>query len=120
MNLPRTRAHNVLPRFHRRNQPVAATWKGLNVLRLVGIIFQGFAQLVDGSVEPVVKVHKGVIRPKPAPEFLPRHYIAWVLQQHRQDFTRLFLQPDRESAPVEFPGLNIQFKGSDVDMGGSG
>jgi hypothetical protein len=43
-----------------------------------------------------------------------------VLQQHRQDFTRLFLQPDRESAPVEFPGLNIQFKGSDVDMGGSG
>ncbi len=53
-------------------------------------------------------------------EFLPRHDITRVLQQHGQNFTRLLLQPDRESAPVEFTGLNIEFKGPDVDSGERG
>ena len=110
------RTHAGQDRAMSRYSAVLAGGAVLNVLRLLGIIFQRFAQLVDSSVQPVFKVYKGVIRPKPASKFLPRHDITRVLRQHGQDFTRLFLQPDRESAPVEFTGLNIQFKGSDLDL----
>jgi hypothetical protein len=83
-------------------KPVAASREGLDKPRRSSRIIQRLAQAIDGVVQTVVEIYKGVRRPKSLPQFLARNYSSGTLQHHGQDLKRLLLKLD--SDPV-FPKL---------------
>ena len=50
--------------------------------RLGSGVAEGFAKLVDRSVQAVVEIHNRVVAPQALPHFLPGHQLGWPFQQH--------------------------------------
>src|ERR1035438_5012277 len=94
-------AHFVRPQEHEShppgNKPVATTVQGFNETRVLGIIPQGFAQLLDTAVEAVIEVNEGVCGPKLSPQLLPGDRLSGALQKNSQDLKGLFLQLDADA-----------------------
>ena len=71
-----------------------------------------FADLVDGFIEAIIEVDKGVVGPQFLLQLLPRDTLTWVFQQHRQDLKRLFLEFDLHSILTQFARSQVKFKKS--------
>jgi hypothetical protein len=54
-----------------------------NEARAFRIVAKGFADLIHGSVEGVVKVHEGVGGPEAVSNFFPRNQLSRPLEQRR-------------------------------------
>jgi hypothetical protein len=65
---------------------------------------QGPAQLSDRSVHADVEIDKGVGRPQLPLQLLPRHDLARMLEEHRQDLKWLLVKLDPAALPVQLPG----------------
>jgi hypothetical protein len=72
-------------RFDRYDETVTAARKGLNKLRTIGGISEGFSQSIHGGVYAVIEVDESVRRPELFAEFFPSHEVARVFQQQSQD-----------------------------------
>jgi hypothetical protein len=62
--------------LNRGDKAIAMPWQCLNELRVLGVITQGPAQFLDGSVSTVFKVNEGVGRPELLLELLPRYHFT--------------------------------------------
>jgi len=70
-----------------------------------------FANLVDGSIQAIIEIHKRIRRPQLAPQFLSRHNLPGILQQQRQHLERLILQTNLQPALAELAGRKVHLKG---------
>ncbi len=75
------------------------------------------AQFIDGGVKTVVKIDKGIGRPKLLTQFLPRYYLAGLLQQQHQNLKRLVLELDLPPVLVQFTSSKIDFEAPKTDSG---
>src|SRR5262249_2650935 len=60
-------------------------------------IVQSVTDLVDRSVQAVIKIDKSVSRPDLLSQLLPGHDLSWVLQELSQNLKRLLLKSNLES-----------------------
>src|ERR1700680_1284528 len=100
--------------FYGRDKAIATAGQRFDKARALGRVPQGFADLVDGAVEPLVEVREA-FRPKLFAQLLAGNDLAGMTDQVRQDLKRLLLQLHLEAALVEFPCSKIQSEGSKTD-----
>jgi hypothetical protein len=77
------------------------------------------AHLSDRSVQAAVEIDKRVGGPKRPPQFLPRHDLARMFEQHRQDLKRLLVKLDSAAVPVQLTGTQIGFEDSEPKASGA-
>src|SRR5581483_1620838 len=65
------------------------------IVRRVG---KGGPQFPDGGVQTIVKFHIGIFGPELLSQFVTAYKLARPLQKDRQNFKRLVLQPDSNTA----------------------
>src|SRR4029453_17960499 len=80
--------------FERPGEAIALAWHRLEVLRRLGILSEGGAQLAHRGVEAGVEVDDGV-RPEPRRQLFAGDQLARFAHQRFQDLERLLLELDR-------------------------
>jgi hypothetical protein len=96
--------------IQRIDETVATARERFDESRGIGGIGQSGAQLGNGDVYGVVEVAEGLLRPNAALEFFARNDGAGIVEESRQDFQRLNLQPDSCTRFAEFAGAAVQFE----------
>src|SRR2546423_752956 len=77
--------------FYRSQEAVSAPGQSLNEARVIGVVAQRFAQLVDRPVETALEIHEGVGGPEFLLDLFPGHHLAGPVQQNGQNLKRLLL-----------------------------
>ena len=98
------------------NEAVTELGQSFDVARLIGVIFQRFAQLFDGSVDAVLEVNKSVGGPQSVAEFFPRYQFAGMFEQDGQNLERHFLELDLAAVMAQFVGGEVGFEGAETGM----
>jgi hypothetical protein len=78
----------------------------------LGGIAQRVAQAVDGSIDAVVYIYKGVRRPKFFPELFPGDDLTWMFEQKSEDLKRLLLEFDLHPLLAQLAGMQVHLKDS--------
>jgi len=99
------------------DEAIPATGDGLDKPRAAGRIAQHFANFVDGRVQTVVEVNKGVGRPKAVAQFFPGDDDARAFEKYCQHSKRLILQAEATSLLAKLAGLDVGFEDSEADYG---
>src|SRR5208282_6191579 len=94
---------------------ITPAMQGFYKTRVVCLIAQRSAQLIDGGVQTVLEVHKCVGRPKLLAQLLARDDLARLLQQHGQNSKGLFLDLDLKPVLAELSGVKVSFENPEVD-----
>src|SRR5580700_5680371 len=100
------------------DESVSATCQSFNVLGVVGIVCERFAEDRHCNVNASVVVHEGVVRPKDLTYFLAGNNLALPLDQNSQNAEGLLPEQDLcrlrfnrlSSDPDKFPGSDIELK----------
>ena len=106
---PYDRLDPVRP-YDRRDEAISTPCQGFDEPWIVGRIAQRLAQFRHGGIHAVVEVHEGILRPQLLLQFLARHDLARMLQQHLEHLKGLLLQPDLEAALAQFACAQVNFK----------
>jgi hypothetical protein len=107
--------HKARPYVDWPDEPVTSPWQGFHKARIVGRIAQRLPNFVDRLIQASVEVHEGISRPNRLLQILPRHHLARMPQQHRQDLKRLFLQLDLQPVLAQFASLEVEFESPEAD-----
>src|SRR5262249_24557068 len=91
----------------RSQKPVSATGQSLHIARTLSRVTQGLAQAIDGCVDTVVNVHKGIARPKLLPELLASDNLTCVLEKNYEHLKRLILKFDLHALLAQLAGLQV-------------
>src|SRR5580700_3758488 len=78
----------------RGDEPIPAPRESLHKPRIVGRVVERLAEPLDGCVQAMFKIHKGVCRPELAVKLFARNQLAGALEEANQNLDRLPLQPD--------------------------
>jgi hypothetical protein len=92
------------------NEAVAAPGHGLKEARVVGVVSERVAQPLDGRVQTVVEVNKGVGGPEFFAQLLSRDQFSRPLQKSGQKLKWLILESHFEAASTQLPTLKVNFK----------
>src|SRR5215510_778172 len=103
-------ASNTLDFRDLSHEPVAAAGQSLNEPRTFRGIAQRLAQTIDGRVNAVVDVYKGVRRPKLLPKLLPGDDLAGMFQQKCKNLKRLLLELDLHPLLAQLAGLQVSLE----------
>jgi hypothetical protein len=76
---------------------------------MLGRFPQRVAEFLDGCIETVVKIHKGIRGPQLLLQFFPGDDVPLSLQQKTQHLKRLLLESDSHSMLPQLTGSNIHF-----------
>jgi hypothetical protein len=93
--------------FDRVKEPVPPAGKRLDVSRSSGSLSQRVTQPVYSAVQAVVEIDEDALGPQPAPQLLPRHQLAGMLQEDEQDLEGLVPQLDPQTALAQLAGAGI-------------
>jgi len=74
------------------------------------VVPQGFAQSFDGTVDAVLEIDEGILRPELLPDLFAGHQFARALQQHGQDLEGLTMKLDFQSLLAQFSSAKVNFK----------
>src|SRR4029077_16037112 len=91
-----TRARNLAG--DRRDEAVTPTRNGFNKGRIVGRIAESVTKLLDGSVETLIELDVGSIRPQAAAQVFAADHFARMLQQCGENLKGLVLEADRKAS----------------------
>src|ERR1017187_9315022 len=91
------------------NKPVSPPRHSLHEPRTLRRISQRLPNLVDGRIEVVINIHKGV-RPEALLQFLPRDQVARALQQDGEHLERLSAEPQLHAILAHLARLYVCFK----------
>src|SRR5258708_35222828 len=83
---------------------------GLNVSRVAGGITQHVAKFDHSGVEAVIKVNKGVLRPKTQAQLFACNNFFGAFQQRYQHLERLHLQLEPRAATKQLGGISVSLK----------
>jgi hypothetical protein len=92
------------------NKAVAAARERLDPTRAVGGVVESVAEAIDGGVEAMLEIDKGVRGPKQGAELLASDKVTRVVQQHLKNLKGL--RGNTYALPVaeQFPGREIGLK----------
>src|ERR1700751_6154096 len=76
------------------DEAITALRQSLDKPGLLGVVSEGFPELLDRVVEAAVKIHKRVGGPDASQQLFPGHHLTRMLQQDSQNLKWLFLEPD--------------------------
>ena len=102
--------HDLIHQPLQREEAVAAPSNSFDEAGILRGVAEGFTDLVDRLVEPVVEIHERVRGPEFLLKFLATDDLAGVLEQHRQELEGLLLKPDPQAALAQFAGTKIQLE----------
>src|SRR6266849_657317 len=101
--------------FNSADEPVAALGKRLDESRLLVVVTERLAQLLNGGVEAVIEIHKSVRGPEPFLKFFPPDDFTRTLQEQGKDSKRQDLQLDFAARFAEFARAKIHLKNVKAD-----
>ena len=78
-------------------------------------VAQSIAQPADRGVQAVIKIDKGVRRPKLLLQFIADNDLTRSFDQSKQYLERLFLQPYPRTVATKFPRPQIHFERTKAD-----
>ena len=102
-------------RLHLRNEPVSPPRQCFDVARVLGIVVEHLAQLLDVGIQAVFEVNDGVIRPEVFAEFLASDEFAGMFQQNRKNGDGLALELELRTVLPQLSRLPVEFKRSETD-----
>ena len=76
--------------------------------RMIGVVAERGAHLLDAEVETMLEVDGGVIAPHLAPKLLARHQLARPAQERRKHAERLELELDRRAAAKKLGAAQVR------------
>ena len=79
--------------------------------RIVGVVAERRAQPLDRGVQAVLEIDERPGRPQALPQLFTRHDFARTIEHHRENFERLILKPDADSALPQLARAQIDFEG---------
>jgi hypothetical protein len=91
--------------------PCTITW----TFRIICGVSQRLAQLVDGRVHAVIKVHERVRRPEPQSQLFARDHLTRPLEQHGENLEWLPMQLDSHPTLPQFAGPRVHFEGAKAE-----
>ena len=93
----------------RRDEPIASPRKCLDESRRSGRVPEDLPQPLDGRVQAVLEVHKGVVGPEFVSKRLPCDERAVLTDENRQQAERLIRQEHRvHTVPLELARTQVQ------------
>jgi hypothetical protein len=104
------------PGSNARDEAVTVLGKSLDVERMLGGVIEGLTDLLDGFVEPLVKVHEGVVRPEAAAQFLAGDELAGTFQEGGEHLEGLFLEVNLTALLADFSRLKVSLESSETDQ----
>src|SRR5581483_4305400 len=97
------------------NKAVAALGNGLNILRMLGIVFEHRTNLPNCKVEAVLEIDMDFGSPDLFNYLLPGDDFAGAACKSRQHFRRLRLKLDGRSITAQFSTATVQLKFAEED-----
>ena len=83
------------------------------------VIPQSLAQSFDGTVDAVLEINEGILRPELLSDLFAGHQLARTLQQHGQDLEGLTVQLDLQSVLAQFSCTEIDFEDTEMYPAGT-
>src|ERR1700722_11222143 len=96
--------------LYRGDEPIPAARESLHKPRIVGRVVESLTEPLDGCVQAMFKIHKGVCRPELAVKLFARSQLAGVLEQTNQNRDRLPFQPDLAALLLKFARTQIKLE----------
>jgi len=93
---------------NRTLKTITATDHGLDVLRILGIISQGDANLSNAVVYSLFGIEENVICPQPVLNLFPSEELTGALQQKNKNFEGLFFKLYRSPAAPKLVSRQIE------------
>jgi len=97
-----------------RNKAVTPLGQCFNEARILGVVAQGFAQLVYRDAQTVIEINGRIGVPKPLLEGFAGQNLAGLLKQGCKQLERLPLKPDSHTGPAQLSALQIGFEDSEL------
>lgn len=104
----------------RSNETIAAARKGFDKARLVRIIGERSADLVDGKIDTVLEIDECRFAPEIALDFITRDHRATVLGEKLKHTKGLRLQLDKAAIFPQLAGGGVKLKGAEPEPSGTG
>jgi hypothetical protein len=101
--------------MERADEAIATLWESFDVAGCFGVIPEGRSELLDGSIQAVFEIYKGIGGPKPALKLLSSEDFAGTLKKNGENLSRLSLQPDLVAVPSKFSGDQVDLKRSEAN-----
>jgi hypothetical protein len=101
--------------YDRSNEAISTSSKCLNEDRRFRRFAQRIAQSLDGSIQTMIEIDKGVRWPKFAAQFLSGNHFPWPFKQRGQHLQRLFLEPYLLSPLAQFSGVEIELERTETN-----
>src|SRR6266478_3733118 len=101
--------------FDRSNESVATPRQSLNEAGTIGRIAQNFAQPHYGIVHSMIKIHKGVARPKACAQFIPGNSLTRLFKKDGQNLKGLFGQFEAQTMLAQFERFEVNLEGTTAD-----
>src|SRR5262249_7073383 len=111
------RGENRLRSGNRSLERIPAAREGLNVHRGFRGFAKGFAQPLDGGVEPVIKVDECIVGPQFASQLLPGNDAPGAIQENQKKLKRLRLKLDLHPVFAEFTSLCVYLESTKAENG---
>jgi hypothetical protein len=102
--------------FDGSDETVAATGQGLDEAGIIGGVAEGFAELVDGGVEAVAEIDKGVLRPDALAELIAGDELAGVFEESGQNLKGLARKLDANPGFAQFTGGKVHGEGAEAKL----
>ena len=99
-----------------RDETIASSDYGLQVLRLVGIVRQGAADLADGGIDSLFDVDEHIFAPQLAGDLLAGDQLAPLLYHEHEQLQRQAFEPNRAATAAELKAAVIQLEIVETDF----
>ena len=88
--------------LNRANETITAFGESFYVSRMVSIVRQGAANLVDREIDTVLEIDERRISPKAALDFFPGYDLSGALDEKQEDAERLGLKLEQNASLAQF------------------
>jgi hypothetical protein len=88
--------------FHGGDEAIADLGQSLNKLRRLGGVLESLPQFLHGSVDAMLEVNEGVLRPECGAHLFPGNDLPFGLQEEAQNLKRLILNGDTYAGAKKF------------------
>jgi len=97
-------------RDNRSDKTIPNSRFGGDVARLVRRVGKSVAQLSDCDIQALIKVHKGVLRPKTRAQVGPAYGLAGIFQEGLENLSRLALQLKAKAMLAQIAAVRLKLE----------
>jgi hypothetical protein len=100
---------------HFPDEPVSQLWQRLDVARLLRIVSERHADLVDGEVDAALEVDKGGVTPQMTLNVAAADHLSVTIEEQQENLEGLRRQFDRSSTLEELIGGTVDLEEAESD-----